>query len=264
LPPRHLWRFCVCIALASRFAVAHTDLSQLPDLPGPTTIEMVPEEPSSWFDNFWKISILRFFAPANVPFPQIEIEEPADTPFSQAQPERVSPNCPVDPLPVIDDPEALEFEGRMGTSAIIDLEGLTQSTALALEGFQRIISSAGGTVAITSAYRPSAYQEHLQAVWDKWMLELRRNRTEDCSALRAQVEAEFNDHQLLVTQRPVPVSDHTLGIAFDAAVNLPGRARSKRRRFSLDSLAKKAGFSRPDVRRDPVHFRLIGGRVLGT
>ena len=39
---------------------------------------------------------------------------------------------------------------------------------------------------------------------------------------------------------------------------LPTRAR--RRRVSLDRLARLAGMMRPDIRRDPVHFRLIGGR----
>jgi hypothetical protein len=34
-----------------------------------------------------------------------------------------------------------------------------------------------------------------------------------------------------------------------------------RRRASIDRIARFAGFHRPAIARDPVHFRLIGGRV---
>ena len=251
MPPRHLWSLCICLILATRLAVAHTDL----------TTEIPEQQQTSWFDNFWKRSILRFFAPASLPFPDMSVEPPQSIALEQF-PVRVSPNCAVDPLPLISDPEALEFEVSVGTPSVVDLDGLTNSTALALADFQRIVGAVGGTLEITSGYRPVAYQEHLQAVWDKWMLELRRNRSADCSALRAQVEEEFESHQLLVRQRPAPFSDHTLGISFDAHVSLPRGARYQRRRVSLDMLAKKAGFNRPAVRRDPVHFRLINGRDI--
>ena len=158
----------------------------------------------------------------------------------------------------LEDPEALAFEQNVGSTGVVRTDGLTPATAQALEHFHRLVAAVGGSVVLTSAYRPAAYQEHLQNVWDKWMLELRENREEDCQQLRAEVEQEFNAHQLLESQRPATSSDHTRGISFDAAVFLPSRARLKRRRVSLDGLARMAGISRPALRSDPVHFRLIG------
>jgi hypothetical protein len=260
LPSRHLWSFLACAILASRLAVAHdNEFLELPQLEPPKTLELVPVETSPWFDGFWTKSILRFFAP---PLP-VTISEPvpdlADIDLLD-EPVSVSPACAVEPLPILHDAEALAFEAQVGTALIVDLEGLTRTTATALERLQHVVARAGGNIALTSAYRPTAYQEHLQAVWDKWITELRRNRTEDCQALRVQVEEEFSRHQLLYTQRPVGASDHTLGIGVDASISLP-RLRNKRRRISVDRLARQAGFSRPEPRRDPVHFRLIGGRV---
>jgi hypothetical protein len=78
--------------------------------------------------------------------------------------------------------------------------------------------------------------------------------------MRAQVEEEFTRHKLMPTQMPVTDSDHTRGIAFDAAVMMPRVVvRSKKRRVSvsLDRLALMAGLRRPDIRRDPVHFKLV-------
>jgi hypothetical protein len=60
----------------------------------------------------------------------------------------------------------------------------------------------------------------------------------------------------------VPVSDHTLGIGFDAAITLP-LIKSKRGRripVSVDRIARLSGVARPDIRHDPVHYRLIGAR----
>ena len=61
----------------------------------------------------------------------------------------------------------------------IDLTGLTPATSRALTRFQRVVGSAGGDLWLTSAYRPPAYQEHLQSVWDKWA-ELRDNQQPGC------------------------------------------------------------------------------------
>jgi hypothetical protein len=60
------------------------------------------------------------------------------------------------------------------------------------------------------------------------------------------------------TQIPVTDSDHTRGMAFDAAVMIP---RLKKRRVSVDYLARLAGLMRPDFRRDPVHFKLVAVSV---
>jgi hypothetical protein len=155
--------------------------------------------------------------------------------------------------------EALTFEERAGSPKMVDTKRLTPATSRALKRFERIVKSIGGVFSIQSAYRPRAYQAHLRDVWDKWM-DLRYNGEMQCEAIRSQVQQEFQRHGLLETQRPVPVSDHTLGIGFDASVSVPAGARLKRRRVTIDLLARLSGFRRPDVFRDPVHFRLISKR----
>ncbi len=164
--------------------------------------------------------------------------------------------CRVTPLPAIADDEALAFE--IGASP--DTGDLKPAMAGALEKFQQLVSSVGGTFALKSAYRPLSYQTHLQAVWFKWMLELRNNREPACQTLRAQVGEEFTRHRLLETQKPVTSSDHTRGLAFDATVVMPRVAWLKKRRVSLDRLALLAGIMRPDILRDPIHFKLAIGR----
>jgi len=167
-----------------------------------------------------------------------------------------SAHCSVAPLPEIVDAEAVRFENEDGP----DTGGLLPAMAQALERFRRLVTSAGGTFDLKSAYRPLAYQEHLQQVWFKWMRELRFNRQPGCQAMRAQVEDEFTRHKLMPTQMPVTDSDHTRGIAFDAAVMMPRvvvRTKKRRVSLSLDRLASMAGLRRPDIRRDPVHFKLV-------
>lgn len=163
------------------------------------------------------------------------------------------PNCSVAPLPEIIDAEAVRFENE----GFPDTGGLLPAMAQALEKFRKLVTSAGGTFDLKSAYRPLAYQEHLQQVWFKWMRELRFNRQPGCQALRAQVNQEFTRHNLMPTQMPVTDSDHSRGMAFDAAVFMPRPARQKKRRVSLDRLALLAGLRRPDIRHDPVHFKLV-------
>ena len=147
--------------------------------------------------------------------------------------------------------------------AEVDTSGLTQATASALERLRQMVTSIGGRFELKSAYRPPEYQEHLQAVWDKWKT-LKHNRQKDCQELRTQVAEEFTRHHLLETQRPVSNSDHTRGVGIDAALVLPAGARWKRRRTSLDRLAKSVGFQRPDIRHDPVHFRLLAVVVTAS
>lgn len=206
----------------------------------------IPAIPAaSWLDQLWRLPIFRFIAPIH--------QEPLSAEPIVAT--AVSA-CAVDPLPPIDDLEALGFE--VGASGPVQFDGLTPPTAVALNRFERVVGAVGGSFFVTSAYRPAAYQEHLQHVWDKWMVELRFNMDPDCGTLKAEVEEEFRRHQLLMTQRPVAVSDHTLGIGFDAVIRLPARARWKKRRVGVDSLARMAGVTRPAAAGDPVHFRLMG------
>ena len=159
------------------------------------------------------------------------------------------PSCWVAPLSEIQDEEALAFESAAGTQGVVNTGGLTPSTGYALTRFERIVRSAGGRIYMTSAYRPLAYQSHLQELWDKWMMELRANTLPECQDLRNEVMLEFTRHGLLESQRPATMSDHTLGLAFDAVVSLP-------RRHRLDRLARRAGLYRPIPAGDPVHFRL--------
>lgn len=172
-----------------------------------------------------------------------------------------APICSVAPLPGIEDPDALSFERESETSSAVDLAGLRPAMANALDKFRHMVLAVGGTFDLKSAYRPPAYQEHLQQVWFKWM-ELRRNREAGCQMLRAEVADEFSRHHLMESQKPVSASDHTLGLAFDAAVVLPRMARLQHRRVTLDRLAVLAGLRRPDILRDPVHFKLVIGRGI--
>jgi D-alanyl-D-alanine dipeptidase len=168
--------------------------------------------------------------------------------------------CRVAPLSEIEDRDALAFESN-ADSAPADVDGLMPEAAEALDTFREMVTSFGGTLELKSAYRPPAYQAHLHEVWVKWVKELRGNRTAGCQALREEVGAEFKRHQLLVKQQPVPVSDHTLGLAFDAAVAMPRGARLNRKRVTVDKVAALAGFRRPNSRRDPVHFTLLPQRL---
>jgi len=159
-------------------------------------------------------------------------------------------------LAPVEDAQAAAFESTTDTDAMIDTSGLTHATASALARLQELVASIGGRLELKSAFRPVAYQEHLQEVWDKWRL-LRRNRQQSCAAMRETIEAEFARHRLMPTQRPVTNSDHTRGVGIDAALILPPKARLNRRRITLDRLARMVGFGRPDIRHDPVHFRLL-------
>jgi len=199
-----------------------------------------PEPSPSLLDRLWTLPIARMLAP--VP--------------ATAMPAPLPSTCKVAPLPPIEDEEALSFEKNDSPDAAINIAGLMPAMARALEKFREMVMSAGGSFDLKSAYRPPAYQAHLQEVWYKWV-QLRYNRQPGCRILKAEVAAEFARHHLLPTQKPVTSSDHTRGLAFDAAVILPRGARTtKRRRISLDRLALQAGIKRPDIRRDPVHFKL--------
>ena len=203
-------------------------LAAAPATPGGE--EGTPNPSSSWLHTLWDLPVVSRFASL--------LQMPS--------------TCRVAPLPELADAEALEFESGLAP----DTAGLMPAMARALENFRKLVRSAGGTFELKSAYRPPIYQAHLQAVWFKWMLELRNNREPGCQALRAEVADEFKRHDLMETQKPVTSSDHTRGLAFDATVIMPRIAKLKKRRVSLDRLAMLAGITRPDIRHDPVHFRL--------
>ena len=174
---------------------------------------------------------------------------------------RMLAGCKVAPLSEIEDSEAREFEKNAET-APVDVDDLVPEAAQALDTFEEMVTSLGGTFVLKSAYRPPAYQAHLHEVWVKWVRELRNNRSTGCRALREEVGAEFARHKLLLRQQPVPDSDHALGLAFDAAIAMPHVARLNGKRVTVDKLAALAGIRRPNSRRDPVHFKLLPERPV--
>jgi hypothetical protein len=195
--------------------------------------------PISWTDTLANLPMVRWVAPwlaSALPVPPAKASKPALT-------------CKIAPLPPITDLEAVAFENSVMPST----NGLVPAMAQALAKFENLVATAGGKFVLKSAYRPPTYQTHLQQVWFKWM-ELRENHDPGCQELREEVEAEFKGHHLIESQKPVNSSDHTRGMAFDATVYMPVAARHP---VSLDRLAALAGIMRPDIGRDPVHFKLV-------
>jgi RHS repeat-associated protein len=171
-----------------------------------------------------------------ITIPPIEINLPA-SPQQQT--------CPVQPLSPITDPTAQSFEN----GNTIDTQHLTEPMRAGLACFQTAVTNAGGSFSLTSAYRPPAYQQHLQEVWDKWH-QLRDNHQPECAQTRQQVQAEFQRHGLQWRQgaRPVNNSAHERGEAIDVSItNLP-------RGQDVDRLAGGCGLYRPSPQGDPVHF----------
>jgi len=221
--------------VSSGLAVGQSIVEPTPSQQGPT-----------WLESLWNLPVFKWLAAlesAPIAPPEVAIATPA------------LPPCSVAPLQTIEDAAALDMEGV----STLNRDGLTPGASRALARFEKVVEARGGAFTLTSAYRPATYQAHLRDVWFKWMNELKDHQDPSCFDLKAEVGAEFARHGLLPTQHPVEVSDHTLGIGSDAAVLFPATKR-KRSRISLDRLARLAGGSRPDIRRDPVHFRLIGGR----
>jgi hypothetical protein len=219
-------RVLPCLALTCCLMAADS-----PDIP----------TPSDWTDSLLHLPVTRWLMPL---FSVPPVPAPA----------RPTGTCRVQPLPPITDPEALEFESSVTPST----NRLAPAMTRALQKFQQLVSSMGGIFILKSAYRPPAYQAHLQQVWCKWM-ELRNNQDRGCQELRAEVIAEFTGHHLIESQKPVTSSDHTRGLAFDATVFMPPPT-PKKHAVSLDLLALRSGIMRPDIARDPVHYKLAIGR----
>ena len=208
----------------------------------PTT-EASSSNQVSWTDTLANLPVVRWVAPWFAP------AYPGET----AKGAKPAQTCKAAPLLPITDPEALSFENSVMPST----DGLVPAMAQALAKFQRLVAGVGGKFVLKSAYRPPAYQAHLQQVWFKWM-ELRANRDPGCQELREEVAAEFKGHHLIETQKPVTSSDHTRGLAFDATVYMPVAGRHP---VSVDRLAARAGIMRPDIVRDPVHYKLVALRT---
>jgi len=242
------------------------------DVPGITSSVAASNQPSgSWLDVLWSLPLLRLFAPlfeVNVAPPEASIasDAPVFKPpaaMNLAADERTPVGaCRVAPLDAIEDPAAQQLEANVDSGAVVDVSDMEPAAARALGRFQFSVAAVGGTMVLKSAYRPVAYQRHLQNVWYKWMDELRDNHDPACQELRAQVGYEFARHRLLETQHPVAISDHTRGLAFDATVDLPSARPTSRFRLTLDGLARRAGLIRPAIAADPVHFKYVGVAVV--
>jgi hypothetical protein len=217
-----------------------------------TSAPPAPATPVSWEDSLWLPA--RHFLQSLFESPAIAAPAPVATVTTTAfDPE---PGCSVAPLDPIDDTSAKELEASTGSS-VVDVADMVPAAAHALDLFESKVASVGGTMILKSAYRPAAYQKHLQNVWYKWMGELKNNTDPGCEVLRSEVQEEFERHRLIETQHPVAVSDHTRGLAFDATVELPA-AKKTRGRLTLDGLARMAGLLRPAIAADPVHFKFLG------
>lgn len=237
---RRIWCVLASIAVCGGLAAAQ-DIQLSP----------APPQPESWLQSIWDLPVFRWLSGLD---PLASSDSVPPPPIVAVAPPL--PPCGVAPLDAITDSAALALESQTGPA--VDLDGLTPRASHALNRFRTLVEKRGGSIMLTSAYRPETYQQHLRDVWFKWM-ELKDDVDPSCADLKAQVGEEFTRHQLLMTQYPVVVSDHTLGIGFDAAVDLP-QPRRQRGRISLDRLAHLAGMMRPDILHDPAHFRLIGAR----
>lgn len=125
----------------------------------------------------------------------------------------------------------------------VDTQGLTAATQTALTCLQNAVSNAGGTLIVTSGFRPQAYQDHLREVWQKFQ-KIRDWNEAECANVKTNIVTEWNRHGLAF--QPAAVSNHTSGTAFDANWNLP-------QGVSIDTLAQGCNLSRC-VPGDNVHF----------
>lgn len=148
--------------------------------------------------------------------------------------------CSVSPLTPLTDLLAIRMED--GETVIYD--GLTTAMQQSVDCFNDEVFNAGGTLTITSAYRPPQYQQHLREVWDRYD-DLESILDPACDALRSEITAEFQRHRLRA--RPGMTSHHSSGVAIDVTIS-PGT-------LNVDNIAEGCGLYRP-YSWDPVHFEL--------
>jgi hypothetical protein len=256
VPNRSRLVYATAFAVLSVFSGYGQEAAPAPE---PTAISSSPvEQPQTSFPASLLGPVEKFMAWLSEPWSAASSPEQTTN-----QPEASLGPCSVGPLDAIEDPAAQRLESSAGAD-VVDIADMVPAAALALNRFQSKVESVGGTIILKSAYRPAAYQNHLQNVWYKWMDELRNNNEPGCQALRAEVHDEFTRHRLIETQHPVAVSDHTRGLAFDATVNLPPKATTGKKRVTLDGLARLAGLLRPAIAADPVHFKFFRGGPVRT
>src|SRR5581483_5296420 len=127
-----------------------------------------PAASRTWLDELWDLPVLHLFATLVQPGLDLFAKDTAsDSIFPAERSPELQP-CSVRALEPIEEPAALEFEA----GASLDISDMRPGAARALERFQTKVKSVGGTVILKSAYRPAAYQRHLQNVWHTWMDQL--------------------------------------------------------------------------------------------
>jgi hypothetical protein len=155
--------------------------------------------------------------------------------------------CATPPLTAITDPVAQNFENGNN----VDTAHLNAATSAGLGCMQGAVGQLGGSMTVSSAFRPVSYQGHLREVWDTWDA-LRNNTDPECQELKTQVRNEFTRHGLLLSQRPAapnPNAPHSLGNAFDATITrLPANN-------TVDTVAASCTMRRPWPVNDPVHYQ---------
>jgi hypothetical protein len=129
-----------------------------------------------------------------------------------ATPTPTGPVCPDPPPPADTCPV-----GELTTTHVsypLNTEDLTQRAKDAVSCLESC-SGQSRSAFLSSAYRPSVYQDHLREVWNKWK-KLKDDTRPACAALKAKVKKEFDDHGLgASTLPPSRTSCHTEGGCVD-------------------------------------------------
>jgi hypothetical protein len=251
---REFIRFAGFVLFSAFATLGVASAQQVTTTPSASAEQPAPAS-ASWEDSLW-LPLQHWFKVHFESAPMAASAAAAAVPTTTAF--DAEAGCSVAPLQPIADEAAQQLEASSG-SDVVDVADMVPGAARALNLFESKVVSLGGKMILKSAYRPAAYQKHLQDVWYKWMRELKDNHDPACQVLRTDVEEEFARHRLIETQHPVAVSDHTRGLAFDATVDLPPAPKKKSgRRLTLDAIARLAGLLRPAIAADPVHFKFLG------
>lgn len=155
--------------------------------------------------------------------------------------------CQVDVLMPITDVDAQNFEN----GHTINTDQLTTETQSALSCLKNKVISLGGTLTVTSAWRPQTYQNHIREIFDKWrdLKKIREdypNQFPQCDERFKQLNVEYKRHGL--KGRVGQKSNHTSGNAFDATWK--GVTTEQ-----IDIAAQGCGLTRPFPADDHVHFQ---------
>jgi len=137
----------------------------------------------------------------------------------------------------------------VASGSAVNMDGLDSSMRQKMMCMRDEAARDGGTISVSSCYRPQSYQNYLRDIWLRNDL---FNRPEgqsygaECDAVRIQVRNLFASHGLLPTQPPALVSKHSQGLAIDMSYSKGYGV--------LDQLAARCGLRRPFLPQDPPHY----------